>query len=517
MGGGKRIIVLGGGLSGLSFLHYLRNFTVAFNRHHLISKVTLLEANDYMGGSVKTNTLEDGIIHELGPKSIRLGGFKSHNTVALLEQLGLSEKVVKSQEKQGRYIYHNGKVCSVPSSIGQLFFKIPFTKTTLFGAIWRDLMVADRMNLDPYPYKDPPIHDFVSHRFGADVADVVIDPLLRGITSGDCRQLSSKALIAKFLESDQEYGSVLKGAFKPSLTATAHDELFPNDIEQSKLLDKLIKEKAKSFNLTSGLQTIPEHLSNSLLNTNDDGVISIYNQTKVLSMEFRNKFLEDEPCSVDVGTVDGDRLRLKADHIVSTIPASQLTKILPDSTPSEQLQALDYLTKIPHSPVGCVVVEYRNLKKMPKIIDSFGLLTNSKSGSRVLGISFDSSVFPSQADKELGAVRMTCMMGGSWYKEIFGTDNMDQVTNAQLEQIALEEIRKILEIEDEPYRMSVHLWKTGIAQYLPGHNDRLAETRASIRKLDLPLTVLGQSCDGVAVNDVLFASRMAAYELVKSL
>jgi len=520
--GGKRLVVLGGGLAGLSFVHYLRNFSAFFKKESSISKITLLEANDYMGGSIKSCRYEDGVIHELGPRSVRLAGFKGHNTATLLEQLGLKDRVLSitqdSAAGRNRYIYDNERLYRIPSSISQIFSRLPNSNQTLGAALFRDFFKAPKMNLDEVPDRDPTIYDFIKHRFGEEMAAKVSDPVMRGITAGDARKLSTRAIIGDFLDKEQIYGSVIKGVYKPPVTKSFHDELFPNDLNDSRLLNRFQRTKVLSYNLSTGLQTLPEHLTNSLLNTNQDGLISIFNQTKAVSLQFNQpNDPELAPCDIEVETVDGDRMNLPADYVISSIPSKDFAKILPPSMPDYQREALKDIVNVPHAPVGCVSVEYRGIKgKLPNIVNSFGFLTNSKSSSRVLGISFDTTMFP-QIDEPNKSTRFTCMIGGSWFKEVLGTDNLDQVTNAQLEQIALEEIRKILKINLEPHRVSTLLWKTGIAQYLPGHTERLENTRKKLKELQLPLILIGQSYDGIAVNDVVFAARLSAYNLIKSL
>uniref|UniRef100_A0A6G1SG59 Protoporphyrinogen oxidase n=1 Tax=Aceria tosichella TaxID=561515 RepID=A0A6G1SG59_9ACAR len=519
---GKRLVVIGGGLSGLSYAHYLRNFLQFHKKNGAVSKITILEANDYMGGSVKSRVFDDGVIHELGPRSVRLAGVRSKNTATLLDQLGLSDRVLsitpKSAAGSDRYVYRNDKFWKVPTVLWKPFSKLPGSKATLIGTLMNDLFKKEKFNTEGLPDNDPSIYEFIAFRFGQEAAESVLDPLLRGITAGDARKLSTKAIFSDIFEKEQTYGSIVKGVFKPPVTKMPHDDLFPHDVLESKLLDKFEKERALSYNLTTGLQTLPEHLSNSLLNSNDDDVIAIYNRTKVLSVNFDNDELESgAPCSVSVETIDGDRVVIEADHIVSCIPANQFVQTFPESMPAEQKEALKFLYEIPHRPVGCVTVEYRDLSKsLPNMSSSFGFLTHSKAGCQVLGISFDSAMFPA-IDKPTGSFRMTCMMGGEWYKEIFGTDNLDKVTDAQLEQISLDEIQRLLGIKDEPFRMSPYLWKTGIAQYRPGHVGRVRDTRKNIETLKLPLTILGQSYDGIAINDVIFSARMAADSFVKTL
>lgn len=475
-----------------------------------------------MGGSIKTELFDDGMVHELGPRSIRVAGVRAQNTVALLEHLGLSDKIMpitsKSAAGQNRYVYNNGQMFGVPTSLMGMFKKFPGGDKRIINAIMQDLK-QEKMNLEQYPDQDPPLYEFVKHRFGPEAAECLVDPLMRGITAGDARKLSTRALFSDLIEKEQTYGSVFKGLWKPPVTKMPHDELFPHDVLQSKLLDKFGKDKVISYNLSTGLQSIPEYLSNALLNTNEDGAISIFNQTKVKSLEFnvtRDDF-ETVPCLVGVETVDGDIVKIEADHVIAAIPSKQLAPLLPKELPEQQKKAFDFVTNIPHAPVGCVCVEYRNLSnEPPKMVNSFGFLTHSKAGSRVLGISFDSSMFP-QIDKPFNSLRMTAMIGGSWFKDVLGTDDPDKVTKAQLEQIALEEIGRILGIKDEPYAMSSLLWKTGIAQYTPGHKGRIREARKVLQEQKVPITLIGQSYDGVAVNDVVFTARMAAHEFVKSL
>lgn len=483
--------------------------------------MTVFESNNYMGGSIKTELFDDGMVHELGPRSIRTSGFRAQNTVALLEHLGLTDRILpvlaKSAASKNRFIYSQGRMHTVPTSLKEVFKKLPGSNSRLISAIMRDLR-TEKMNLEQYQDGDPPLYDFVKHRFGPDVAENILDPLMRGITAGDARKLSTRALFSDLIDKEQAYGSVVKGMAKPPVSKMPHDELFPHDVLESKLLDKFQKDGVLSYNLSTGLQTLPEYLSNALLNTNEDGAISIFNQTRVRALEFNvlKDDFETVPCMVEVETVDGDLLKIEADHVVAAIPSKQLAELLPKNLPETQKKAFDMVTSIPHSPVGCVCVEYRYLSKVPKVIDSFGFLTHSKAGSRVLGISFDSSMFP-QIDKPHKSTRMTAMIGGSWFKEVLGTADPNQVTNNQLEQIALEEISKILGIQDEPHKVSTLLWKTGIAQYRPGHKGSLREARQIFKEQSVPITLLGQSYDGVAVNDVVFAARMAAHGFVKSL
>lgn len=512
----KRLVVLGGGVSGLSFVHYLRVFASAANKEHLLNRITLIEANDYLGGSIKSKVHNDGVVHELGPRFIRSQGVKANSTMALAEHLGLDKDaiVLNGRTAKRRQVYlPDGKIEFIPHSFLNLFSKLPGTSTTLFRAIIRDLYKAPKMNLEPYPDQDPPLYDFFAHRFGEEIAEALLDPVMRGINAADCRKLSTRALVADMIDKEQVYGSVIKGLMKPPLKKTPHDELYVDDVLNSKFVRRNEKEKIVSYSFTSGLEQLAQRLANSLLNYNPDNKVSIYNQTKAISVNFDTEE-EDHP-SVIVQVPNGDTVKIDADHIISALPSSNFGRLLKESLPSNRRTIWDNITNVPHNPVASVVVEFHNSKlRERKDLQSAGVLAHSKSDSKALAISYDNMLFP---DTNPDVFKVNVMIGGEWFNQVLGTTDVDSITTGKLEEIALGEIRRIVNITDEPKRMTTHLWKTGIPQYRPGHKEMVDATRCNVKRLGIPLTLIGQSYDGIAINDVVFGARMAANDFINNL
>jgi len=77
----KRIAVLGGGISGLSAAYYLIKLSKLLNQ---CNKVFLIEASKQYGGWINSIQFEDGIVHETGPKSLRVSGHQGLNTLQLV-------------------------------------------------------------------------------------------------------------------------------------------------------------------------------------------------------------------------------------------------------------------------------------------------------------------------------------------------------------------------------------------------------------------------------------------------
>lgn len=515
---GKRIVILGGGVTGLSYLHYLRIFAQALDKEHLIDRIVLVESNNYLGGALKSKVYDDGVVHELGVRNIRTYGVKSRSTMALAEHLGLDADVVgvKAGSTKGRQVLtKDNHMEELPESMFRLFRKLPGTNTRVGQAIFRDMYKAPKMDLTKYPDEDPPLHDFVSHRFGAEVADAVLDPIMRGLNAGDCRNLSTRALVSDILDKEQAYGSVFRSVSKPPIKVTPHDDLYPSDVLNSKLVKRVEKERILLYTFKQGLNILPDRLANTLLNNNPGDKVSIYNQTKAIAIDFENEELEAE-CSVIVETLDGDKIKIGADHVISAIASVDFVKLFKTSLPSNRRTIWEDIVDVPHNPIGQVCVEYydSSLRSRKDLQASAGLLLHSKSDSRTLSLSFDSNIFP---EPNPNTFKINVMIGGEWFNSVLGTTDVNSISPGQLQDIALTDIRKILNINNEPKRISTQLWKTGIAQYRPGHKERIDRVRANIKRLGIPLTLIGQSYDGIAVNDVIFGARMAAYNFVKDL
>lgn len=75
------IVILGGGISGLSCAYYLNKIGQPLLNGR---QVIVLEANKRFGGWMESKTFEDDVIHELGPRSLRFSGKLGNNTLNMV-------------------------------------------------------------------------------------------------------------------------------------------------------------------------------------------------------------------------------------------------------------------------------------------------------------------------------------------------------------------------------------------------------------------------------------------------
>uniref|UniRef100_A0A8C5PQP9 Protoporphyrinogen oxidase n=1 Tax=Leptobrachium leishanense TaxID=445787 RepID=A0A8C5PQP9_9ANUR len=319
----RTVVVAGGGISGLTACYHLA-------KDASVSKVILLEASNRLGGWMRTTRTDDGAIFEHGPRGIRPAGAVGKNTLCMVSGLGLEKKILPVLRSQpaakNRYLYVNKALHKLPSSIGGVLRTIPpFTKP-LFTCGLRDL-VASRGTRE-----DESIHEFVTRRFGKELADIVIDSLCRGVFAGDCRTLSLRSCFPFLYEAERRKRSVILGL------ATGGDRSPQPD---SALIRKATEEKWSQWSLQGGLQTLSEALEDFI---KEKGV-EIHKDSPVTS-------LERTPDNRWKIMLPGGSII--ADHLFGAVPAKVLSQLLPPSAGP----MVSNLSQMSSATVAVVNLEY---------------------------------------------------------------------------------------------------------------------------------------------------------------
>lgn len=142
----------------------------------------------------------------------------------------------------------------------------------------------------------------------------------------------------------------------------------------------------------------------------------------------------------------------------------------------------------------------------------FGHLLPSSEDRGILGVVYDSVPFPQHNRPNGQTTRLTVMMGGAWFQEVFGSP--EAVTKECLLARATEAVHSHLGVTTAPSWSWVALQRDCIPQYYQGHFRRVESMRSFIKKNHLSLSLIGSSYDGVSVNDVIFSGRTAVEELL---
>lgn len=464
------VAVLGGGLSGLSAAYYLLKKLPN-------TSVTILESSNRCGGWIRSHKLPNGVIFEQGPRTIRPTGIPGTNTLQLIEELGLSEKIqpiLRSHPAATtRLIYANNELHALPSSLFALFSKqSPFSKPLILQ-LMRDL-VAERK------YKqDEAIYDFVERRFGREIADYLISPLICGICAGNAKEISVNFLMKSLFEMEQKFGSVTRGLIFSAFTGKQHER---ND---SNLVKKAKNEKWSVYSFKDGLEELPLALQEAVIEKG--AKIHYYADCAEIKLNNKKPLIKFK-----------NGKTIEANHVISSLPSIVLAQLI-NKTSHKQL--LELLLDIPFVTVAVVNFAFKG-KLIKK--NAFGFLVAPKENLSILGVIYDSCCF-SRGDNTV----LTVMMGGRWFKQHFG----ENPSKEKLLNVALEQLKTILKFNVEPQDYKVNILQNCIPQYTVGHNKRVENMFDYVMKNDLHLSLCGSSYYGVGVNDAILSAKNAVEQL----
>uniref|UniRef100_A0A3P9JVG3 Protoporphyrinogen oxidase n=1 Tax=Oryzias latipes TaxID=8090 RepID=A0A3P9JVG3_ORYLA len=455
----RTVAVLGGGAGGLAASYYLC-------RSPQVAKVILIESSSRFGGWLRSTRRPDSAVFEQGPRGIRPAGAVGQNTLNMVDDLGLGREVLpvlySHVASKNRFLYVNGRLNRMPSGLrGLLRTTPPFSRPLLYS-------LASEILVKKSKEEDESVHSFVSRRLGQELADLAVDSLCRGVFAGDCRKLSVRSCFPPLFKAEQQMGSLILGMLLGSGSAAT--------VTPGPLAKKAKKESWAQWSLRGGLETLPESIAEYLQRS--------------------GKAERQTPgfCPNCVGCE-----RSSSPPLFFSVA---LACVLPPSCQSltQMLQDVHAVT------VAVVNLEYDG-SILP--VQGFGHLLPSSEDKGLLGVVYDSVPFPEHNQPNRETTRLTVMMGGAWFQEVFG--DPESVTSDRLLKQACEAVCYQLGVKAAPIWSHVSLQR--VRQRTLGSFPPPESMRSFIRSRNLPLSLVGSSFDGVSVNDVIFSGRAAVEEL----
>jgi oxygen-dependent protoporphyrinogen oxidase len=336
------IVIVGGGLSGLSIAYRLKQLAPGLT-------VTVLETHGRAGGVIATEDRQEFRI-ETGPN-----GFLDRTPFLpdLVRDLGLSDRLIAASEgsRKNRYLFLGNKLQRLPRGPLGLLFSPLLT----FRGKWRLLTEPWRKRREEIP-QDESVAAFVTRRAGNQAAEVFADALVTGIHGGDPNQLSVSAAFPRLPMMEREAGSVIRGFMRAGRLrkkeALARGEPPPGP--------------QKMWSFREGLGVLIDSLVQSLGPSIKTGVI-----VKSIS----------ESASIAPWKVNGNaRQSWSADAVVLACPAYEQAAILADLNPSLARE----VSGIPYNRIAVVSLGYHR-SHCPGSLDGFGYIAPQNTRRDVLG------------------------------------------------------------------------------------------------------------------------------------
>jgi protoporphyrinogen/coproporphyrinogen III oxidase len=462
----KKIIVIGGGISGLSTAWLLRSKAQAAGKE---LDITLLEKEQRVGGKI-WSIKSDGYTCEWGPN-----GFldSKPQTLELCNALGVEGNLHRSNDNaRKRFIYSGGELHRLPEGGPS------FLKSRLIS--WPGKL---RLALEPTPFiasapqgVDETLADFGRRRLGREALDKLIAPMVSGIFAGDPETMSLVSCFPRIAELEREYGGLVR-----AMIMLARKK--KRDQAAGKVVSSAAGPGGVLTSFREGIQYLSDALASSLGDIVRPGTAATLVE-KGQSVPYRVK------CS--------DGSELEADLVIVASPAF---------TAAEMLSGLDaglanILKSIPYASMTVVCFGYER-ERIRHPLDGFGYLIPKKEGRNTLGTLWDSSMFENRAPQ--GKVLLRSMMGGACFPEYVKLDDDEVVGRVR------QDLRLTMGIEAEPSFVRVFRHPQAIPQYTVGHGKRLASLD-ELLKAHSGLILTGNSYRGIGLNDCVAAAQRASDE-----
>eukprot|EP00475_Leptophrys_vorax_P011860 TRINITY_DN18334_c0_g1_i1.p1 TRINITY_DN18334_c0_g1~~TRINITY_DN18334_c0_g1_i1.p1 ORF type:complete len:498 (+),score=138.13 TRINITY_DN18334_c0_g1_i1:433-1926(+) len=489
-----RVLVVGGGISGLSTAFYLQQLARQSGR---TVSVSVAEQSSRIGGWIQTYQFDDQWLFEQGPRSFipRKGAL----TADMIGQLGLHDQLLFPEPSaKKRYVYYESQMYKLPESLGE-FFRSPLMKGVPAEA-WKEFR-APRAVFDEDLERDfdESIHDFIVRRFGPIVAERLIDPLVAGIYSGDTRKLSIRSCFPDLLDLEFEFGSVIKGVLSRAFLKQGHKRKKESPSEDTELFKAIKSYPLYSFKY--GVSTLTQALEKHILTSGSSIMLS----TSVTS--FRRS-PDSSSVKVSLKSISGEEREEDYDHVVFTISSKALSQIVSGIPSLEKLKI--ELDQIRSASLAVINIGYNErVLKSP----GFGFLVPSSQSAELqaLGVTYDSDTFPTQLRPSPDATRLTVMIGGDRAPELVANSS-----TSQLEELALKNLQTALNITANPALVHTSIARDCIAQYQVGHSKLLRRIEVGLEKSDFhkQVSIIGASYFGPAMNACIERANRLATELL---
>ena len=443
-----RIVVVGGGIAGLSAALESRALRPA-------AEIVVLEASSRLGGKVAVSDV-GGLAVDEGADSMLT---RVPDGLALVRAAGLKDELVSPAAAQAS-IWSRGELRPLP--VGTLL-GVP----TDLRALARSRVLSPRglarVPLDLLLPGAPVVDDvsvgaLVARRFGREVVDRLVDPLLGGVYAGRADRLSLQATLPQLVPHAARDRSLLRAALGARAATPATDgPLFAS--------------------LPGGLGRLPERLA-----------VAAGADVR-LDTTARGLTRTATGWSITTGSA-ADPGELLADAVVLAVPAAPAARLLAGLIDTTALAALEYAS------VAIVTLVLDG----PAPGRGSGYLVPAVEGRATKAVTFSS--------------RKWAHLGGNRAVIRASVGRHGDVTDLQRDDAELVElVRTELALAVGPLPRLVDSrvtrWGGGLPQYAVGHLDRVRRTRESVARHP-GLAVAGAAYDGVGVPACAKSGREAA-------
>ncbi len=465
----KKVVIVGGGITGLSAAFYMQKEA---REKGLPLDVLLVEASSRLGGKIQT-VKRDGFVIERGPDSFLI---RKKSVGTLAKDLGIEDELVRNATGQAYVLVNNelhpipgGSVMGIPTEVG------PFLKTGLFSWAGKLRAAGDFVLPRSGIQGDQSLGGFFRRRFGGEVVDHLIEPLLSGVYSGDIDHMSLESTFPQFYEVEKKHRSLILGMKKTT----------PKQVPQKD--GHGAKREGAFHTFRHGLETLVEAIEQQL----EPG--SVLKGVKIEAVK-----------------ADGDKTLLnmndgqtiEADAVILTTGHEMAGRLF---APHGILQEL---REIPTTSVATVALAFPE-EAVVQDREGTGFLVSRSSDYSITACTWTHRKWPTSTPE--GKVLLRAFVGRA------GDEAIVDLSDAEIEKIVLDDLSKTINIKGKPDFTVITRFKQDRPQYRVGHKQRVKAAREELAAKFPHVKLAGASYAGVGLPDCVDQGKAAVQEVIEEL
>ena len=502
------VVVVGGGIAGLSAAFYLRDEPV---------RVTVLEGSPRLGGKLSASDVA-GVSMDEGAEALLA---RRPEGIELITAAGLGADLVPAGVTSSA-IYTRGAMRSLPR---RQFMGVPADPDELAvtGVVSAEGVARARdESARPAETRDMSVTEYVGSRLGVEVVDRLVDPLLGGVYAGRSEDLSFQATLAPLAAAARKHATLTEAAAsllpppannsnRPQAGGTAAS----NTTAGNTAVDGAVGGSPAAgaavaagpaggtaatigagapapifVSLTAGIGALPETVAKA--SGADVRTNSMVRELKRTPTGWR----------LTIGSA-ADPEYLDADAVILAVPAAPAARLLKDTVS----EAAARLAEIPYASMAIVTLAFRAADFPAR--QRSGFLVPAVDGRAVKAVTFSTVKWPHlAAQAPVHVVR--CSVGRSGDVAVLQRDDED------LAALAAAELAEATGRPAKSIAQRVTRWGGGLPQYNVGHLDRVAAIRAAVARQP-GLAVAGAAYDGVGIPACIATARSAVAQITAHL
>lgn len=457
---GPRIVVVGGGISGLAA-------ALRVSTRLPRADVVVLESSPEIGGKLRLASV-GGISVDVGAEAMLA---RRPEGVALISELALDDAVILPSTISAQ-VRAGGAAHPLPTRT-VLGIPADLDAARVSGVLSEHAMGRIAAEPDTEPMlpidADVAVGALVRSRLGNEVLDRLVEPLLGGIYAGRADDLSLRATMPALASRLERVGGSLIRAAQAVTDSGRHD----------------VAAGPVFVSLRGGLASIAQRLA------------ATPTLTVRTSMTVRAVRRTPTGFALDCGPTPESEL-VTADAVILATPAAKAALLLRGVAPVAAAE----LRAVESASVAITTLAYRDVR-LPA---GSGLLVGAKEGFGVKGVTLSSQKWPLETD---GLILLRASVGRA------GENHLLQREDDELVALVRHELRALIGVSAEPVDALVTRWGGGLPQYAIGHVELVARVRAAVAAVP-GLAVCGAAYDGVGIPACIASAGLAADQVVAS-